>query len=75
MLRFNLLLLLLKASEMSAQSTGPDAMRHLSKISVSPVSAGLVTGPPLDVGSLWKDKPTLLYVSDTFQLLLLLASI
>ena len=40
-----------------------------------PVSAGLVTGPPLDVGSLWKDKPTLLYVSDTFQLLLLLASI
>ena len=70
MLRWNLLLLLLKASsEMTTQCTataGPDAMRHLSKITVSPVSAGLVSGPPLEVGSLWKDKPTLLFVSKSF---------
>ena len=65
MLRWTLLLLL-KATEMSVKSasaSGPDAMRYLSKISVSPVSAGAVIGPPIEVGSLWKEKTTLIYVS------------
>jgi len=68
MLRWTLLLLF-KATEMSAKSAAPtttasglDAMRHLSRISVSPVSAGAIIGPPIEVGSMWKEKPTLLYV-------------
>ena len=69
MLRWTLLLLF-KATEMSAKSaadaSGPDAMRYLSKISVTPVSAGALIGPPIEVGSLWKEKPTLLYVRESY---------